>query len=931
MTKHYPARIHMLLASAALALSPAYAATFSVTTTADSGKGSLRQALLDANATPGADTIAFAIPGSGEQRIALKTELPAITDVVTIDGYSQPGAKANSLVDGFDAVIDIFVDGSAIPPNKNTSFTQTYGLTFRNTAAGSRVSGLKLSGFAYGIVMANASSITVDGNKVLDNTTGQILVSGNTNVIGVPGIPGRNLVSGKAEGIVVAGDGNAIKNNYIGFAESIGDKPTANAATNGIKVFFGMIGVYYPSEAVKGDDLVCSTICAKGIPSNNHQVGGVEKGQGNVVIGQGLAGLITQGASNGTRSSATMRVEGNLFGVNFDGKRVAGFGNFYGIYLNHKGASLNIIRSNTIAEGQAGIVVDAGKGNPPITGAKFSANSIVGQSRLAIDLGDDNRDVNDSFDADGGNNNKQNFPVLKGMSPGGGGWTLASAPSESFTLEFFQGANCKNPETEVYLGSYPVTTDASGNAIFTGPLGMFPGGFITATATDKGGNTSEVSDCVAASKLKSSVSITSWKTPLLARDWSARFQMSVGGGGALYNPTGRVDLTWVSQDPAIADRWFGSAALNAGTALWDQLPFGTTPGIWKAKASYAGDSAFDASTSNVADVVVYDVKNACSTGATSDIFRADFTGNQATPGTYQYVSGSDIVAGNIDNWQPLPLAPGKQILAAGKFDGWIWPSLLARDAAGNVTVEFCYNGQFDTYAISGWQPGDVVKVGRFFKSSQQDIVVATGPKRFEARELPDGFTASMPVARTAVLRDESANTAVTSLSIVAVGDFDGDTYDDIIWNVDGRLEMWLMSGTVRKGPAMAIAPPVTLVGGLPVAFSIAGVGDFDLDGRVDIVWRGGNAYYIALMDGASLKSPSSPPVPVGNIPADWKIKAIADYDGDGKSDLLWRYDGPATPGATPGLYVIDYMSGAQVARQSAFKTLLPLATDFIDP
>ena len=101
----------MLLAGLTFAASATQAATFAVTTTADSGKGSLRQAILDANASPGADTITFGIPGAGEQRIVLATELPAITDVVTISGYTQPGASANSLTDGFNAVIDVFVDG----------------------------------------------------------------------------------------------------------------------------------------------------------------------------------------------------------------------------------------------------------------------------------------------------------------------------------------------------------------------------------------------------------------------------------------------------------------------------------------------------------------------------------------------------------------------------------------------------------------------------------------------------------------------------------------------------------------------------------------------------------------------------------------------------------------------------------------------------
>src|SRR3954463_7546989 len=70
--------------------------TFTVTTAADSGAGSLRQALLDANAAGDADTIQFSIPGAGVHTITPLTDLPLITGPVTIDGYTQPGSSANT-------------------------------------------------------------------------------------------------------------------------------------------------------------------------------------------------------------------------------------------------------------------------------------------------------------------------------------------------------------------------------------------------------------------------------------------------------------------------------------------------------------------------------------------------------------------------------------------------------------------------------------------------------------------------------------------------------------------------------------------------------------------------------------------------------------------------------------------------------------------
>src|SRR5215831_20548565 len=80
----------------------AAAATFTVINTNDSGTGSLRQAITDANgAGAGPHTIAFNIPGSGVQTITLSSSLPA--EVVpsgglTIDGTTQPGYAGSPLV-----------------------------------------------------------------------------------------------------------------------------------------------------------------------------------------------------------------------------------------------------------------------------------------------------------------------------------------------------------------------------------------------------------------------------------------------------------------------------------------------------------------------------------------------------------------------------------------------------------------------------------------------------------------------------------------------------------------------------------------------------------------------------------------------------------------------------------------------------------------
>src|SRR5512132_218652 len=92
---------------------PALAATYTVTTTADSGAGSLRQAILDANANLGPDEIRFNIPAAGVQTINPLTPPPVITDAVHIDGYTQPGAAPATATSA--ATILIELSGASLP------------------------------------------------------------------------------------------------------------------------------------------------------------------------------------------------------------------------------------------------------------------------------------------------------------------------------------------------------------------------------------------------------------------------------------------------------------------------------------------------------------------------------------------------------------------------------------------------------------------------------------------------------------------------------------------------------------------------------------------------------------------------------------------------------------------------------------------------
>ena len=108
-------QVILLAGSSPLAVAlTAPGSTFVVTNAADSGAGSLRQAILDANAHPGADTIVFNIPGSGLHTITPSTTLPTISDPVTIDGSTQPGFTGSPIIELNGSQAGANVDGLRI-------------------------------------------------------------------------------------------------------------------------------------------------------------------------------------------------------------------------------------------------------------------------------------------------------------------------------------------------------------------------------------------------------------------------------------------------------------------------------------------------------------------------------------------------------------------------------------------------------------------------------------------------------------------------------------------------------------------------------------------------------------------------------------------------------------------------------------------------
>jgi hypothetical protein len=260
-----------------LAAASLTAATFTVTNTNDAGVGSLRQAITDANANPGLDTIAFDIPGAGVHTISPVTPLPGITDPAVIDGYSQPGASPNTAADGFNGTLLIELSGAGGGPMNGLNIS----------AGGSTVRGLVINRFA-GLSTDAGNAIflnTSGGNHIEGNfigtdpggTTAQgneddaIIVGSGDNFIGGTTPGARNVISASGRvALFVLSSGNVIQGNFIG-TQKDGLSPLGNQ--QGV----GFVGAGF---------------------ADNNMIGGTAAGAANVIAFNDIHGVVAEFAAH---------------------------------------------------------------------------------------------------------------------------------------------------------------------------------------------------------------------------------------------------------------------------------------------------------------------------------------------------------------------------------------------------------------------------------------------------------------------------------------------------------------------------------------------------------------------------------------------------------------------------------------------------------
>ena len=260
-------------------------ATLTVTNTNDSGAGSLRQAILDANATPGLDMISFNIGAGGLQTITPASPLPDINDAVVIDGTTQPGFVGTPVIE---------LNGA------NAGASQGLSLL----ADGSTVRGLIINRFQFaGIFLNSVSTNVIEGNYIGTNAAGtaalgnaglgiHLFAGSSDNVIGGTLPNTRNVISGNGAGIQIdGGTGNVVQGNFIG-TDASGTVAVGNA-NGGINI---------------GD-------------SANNVIGGLTAAARNIISGN--TGVAVNGTGHGVSiggvSSIGNLVQGNYIGVDVNG------------------------------------------------------------------------------------------------------------------------------------------------------------------------------------------------------------------------------------------------------------------------------------------------------------------------------------------------------------------------------------------------------------------------------------------------------------------------------------------------------------------------------------------------------------------------------------------------------------------------------------
>jgi serralysin len=167
------------------------------------------------------------------------------------------------------------------------------------------------------------------------------------------------------------------------------------------------------------------------------------------------------------------------------------------------------------------------------------------------------------------------------------------------------------------------------------------------------------------------------------------------------------------------------------------------------------------------------------------------------------------------------------------------------------------------------------------------------------------------IASSQLLTSQGATETLGSAwSVAGIGDFDGDGKSDILLrNANGTFADWTMNGSQIASSQLVSSQGATVT--LGSAWSVAGVGDFNGDGDADVLLRNSNGTLADwTMNGSKIASSQLLTSGGATVTLDpsWSIAALGDFNGDGKTDILlkntsgafveWTMNGSAITAAT---------------------------------
>lgn len=369
--------------------------------------------------------------------------------------FSIPGTENHiiSVIQRLPDVTDSAVlDATSQPGYSGTPKITVYGVNAPTSVLKTTARQTTIRGFHFSKDLLFGTVVAVEGNfsNVVENTFSS------------PAVNSLELLS-------IRSNNNTIHHNVIGPAP------------------YGL-GVYGSSNSVYANDI-----------SGNHIIGIRLNGERNVIGGPGTAWANTVNR-NGVFGAIQLSGNNNIIERNHFESNEYGISSVSGV--NNTSIRFNTFK-NTVFDA---IEIYNNSSGFDTQSNKISQNSIVGTTfGIGIDLGADGATPNDTLDIDEGVNGLQNKPqvvqaityddenvVISG--------TLHSKQIEGYAIEIFANTECGTNDIgqgEYFLQTVPVTTDNNGNAVFSlGVSGISKDWFITATATDVKGNTSEFSDCV---------------------------------------------------------------------------------------------------------------------------------------------------------------------------------------------------------------------------------------------------------------------------------------------------------------------------------------------------------------------------------------------------------------------------------------------------